>query len=78
MHTFTGSSVHRKLLQLAFLDVSVVVNWSTINMPFSSCLLPLYQNRSTYETVHNGSAFDAFSYETFCTKTRFETEAKAK
>ena len=28
-------------------------------MPFSSCLLPLYQNRSTYETVHNCSAFDA-------------------
>ena len=56
------------------------------NQPFLSCLLPLCQNESWCETIHNwwvslqvdiSCKSCSFSYERFCIRTRFETEARA-
>ena len=55
------------------------------NRPFPSCLLPLCQTESSCETIHMkmmlptgsfSSKSNSFSYERFCAKTRFETEAQ--
>ena len=55
------------------------------NRPFPSCLLPLRQKESCFETIHmkcflTAGLFsyksDCFSYERFCTNTHFENEAK--
>ena len=56
-----------------------------INRPFLSCPLSPCQNESTCESIHMKSVLsvssfscksNSISYERFCTKTRFETEAR--
>ena len=62
------------------------------NRPFSSCLLPLFQNESWCTTIHmemslicktmnvqdneRAAKLISINYERLCTRTRFETEAK--
>lgn len=57
--------------------------FSAINKPFSSCLLPLYRNETTCKTIHSFIK-KAFAFQLrfhsnqsqYCMRTRFETDAK--
>ena len=54
---------------------------AVIYRQFPSCLLPLCQNESSYETFHIklcsfSCKSKSISYEKFCARTRFETVAQ--
>ena len=64
----------------------IVYKQQIANRLFPSCLLPLCENKPSCEaiiwkcvspTCSFSCKSNTFSYESFCTKTRFETEAQA-